>query len=64
VKIREVIPEHLPEILQRLDIDPRNWMYLTNNFEHPFKNLVGAAHHVREACEAMGKNWVHGISQC
>ena len=58
------IPEHLPDILQRLDIHPRNWMYLTNNFEHPFKNLVGAVHHVRQACESIGKNWVHGIKQC
>jgi len=58
------IPEHLPDILQRLDIDPRNWVYLTKNFEHPFKNLVGTVHHVRKACEAIGKNWVHGISQC
>ena len=58
------IPEHLPEILQRLDIDPRNWVYLTKNFEQPFKNLVGAAHHVRRACESIGNNWVHGISQC
>ena len=58
------IPEHLPDILQRLDIDPRNWVYLTNNFEQPFKNLVGAAHHVRQACEDIGKNWVHGINQC
>ena len=31
------IPEHLPDILQRLDIDPRNWVYLTNNFEQPLK---------------------------
>jgi len=58
------IPKHLPVILQRLDIDPSNWVYLTKNFEHPFKNLVGAAHHVRQACDAIGKNWVHGISQC
>ena len=58
------IPEHLPDILQRLDIDPRNWVYLTKNFEHPFKNLVGTVHHVRKTCEDIGKNWVHGISQC
>ena len=58
------IPEHLPEILQRLEIDPENWIYLTKNFEHPFKNLVGAAYHVRQACVGIGKNWVHGIKQC
>jgi len=58
------IPEHLPDILQRLDIDPRNWVYLTKNFEQSFKNLVGSAHHVRKVCESIGKNWVHGISEC
>jgi len=58
------IPEHLPDILQRLDIDPRNWVYLTKNFEQPFKNLVGAAHHVRKVCEGIDKKWVHGINQC
>ena len=35
-----------------------------NYSEQPFKGPVGAAHHVRKACEDMGKCWVHGISQC
>jgi len=58
------IPEELPSILQRLQLDARNWCYLTRNFEHPFKHLVGAAHHVRSACEALGQRWAQGISQC
>ena len=58
------IPDHLPGILQRLDMDAKQFIYLTRNFEHPFKNLVGAAHHVRKACESIGLNWVHGMSQC
>ena len=58
------IPEHLPAILHRLDMDARHWVYLTQNFEQPFKDLVGAAHHVRNACDAMGKRWVHGLNQC
>ena len=58
------IPEELPAILQRLQLDARNWCYLTKNFEHPFKHLVGAAHHVRRACEAIGQRWAQGISQC
>jgi len=58
------IPDHLPDILQRLDMDAKQFSYLARNFEHPFKNLVGAAHHVRKACESIGLNWVHGMSQC
>ena len=61
---RGYIPDHLPTILQRLDMDARYWLYLTKNFEQPFKSLVGAAHHVRKACEDLGKCWVHGISRC
>ena len=41
------ISDHLPGILQRLDMDTKQFIYLTRNFEHPFKNLVGAAHHVQ-----------------
>jgi REP element-mobilizing transposase RayT len=58
------IPEGLPTILQRLQMDARNWCYLTRNFEHPFKHLVGAAHHVRRACETIGQRWAQGVSQC
>ena len=58
------IPENVPDILNRLNIDAGNWLYLTRNFESPFKNLVGAAHNIRSACEKLGKCWVHGISQC
>jgi len=58
------IPEELPEILHRLQMDTRHWCYLNRHFEHPFKHLVGAAHHVRSVCEALGQRWVQGISQC
>ncbi|MGB5276978.1 MAG: transposase [Gammaproteobacteria bacterium] len=58
------ISDELPAILQRLQLDTRNWCYLTRNFEHPFKHLVGAAHHVRRACEAIGQRWAQGVSQC
>ncbi len=61
---RGYIPDHLRTILHRLDMDARHWLYLTRNFEQPFKSLVGAAYHIRKACEDLGKCWVHGISQC
>ena len=58
------IPSELPAILLRLQMDARHWSYLTRNFEHPFKHLVGAALHVRSVCEDFGQRWVQGISQC
>jgi REP element-mobilizing transposase RayT len=61
---RGYIPERIPPLLQHLDMDARHWLYLTKNFENPFKNLVGAACHVRRACDVLGKRWTHGIRQC
>ena len=58
------IADERPAILKRLQLDPRHWSYLTQNFEHPFKHLVGAAHHVRRACVTLGQRWAQGISQC
>jgi len=28
------------------------------------KTLVGCAHNIRQACEQMGKAWVHGLRRC
>ena len=48
------IPVHLPDILQRLDMDAKQFTYLAQNFEHPFKNLVGAA---TPCAQGMSVNW-------
>ncbi|MCX2832925.1 hypothetical protein [Microbulbifer thermotolerans] len=61
---RGAIDEQLPPILERLQIDPRHWLYLNRNFESRFKSLVGAAHSVRNACQQLGKRWSHGIRDC
>jgi len=61
---KEAIPSDVPPILQRLDMDVRHWLYLTQNFEHPFKHLVGAAYRVRKVCEDTGQCWAQGIKQC
>ena len=61
---RGAIPADTPEILSRLNIDVKHWIYLTRDFESPFKSLVGCAHQVRQACEQLGKCWVHGLRRC
>ncbi|MFI2810772.1 transposase [Microbulbifer sp. JSM ZJ756] len=61
---RGAIDSELPPILERLQIDPRHWLYLNRHFESRFKSLVGSAHAVRSACEQLGKRWSHGIRDC
>ncbi|MCW8127424.1 transposase [Microbulbifer halophilus] len=61
---RGAIDSGLPPILERLQIDPRHWLYLNRNFESRFKSLVGTAHSVRSSCERLGKRWVQGIQDC
>ncbi|MCX2779300.1 hypothetical protein [Microbulbifer thermotolerans] len=58
---RGAINEQVPPILDRLQIDPRHWLYLNRNFESRFKCLVGAAHLVRNACQRLGKRWAQEI---
>lgn len=61
---RGAIPGHTPPILHRLNINTRHWLYLSRHFELPFKNLVGTAYRVRQACEETGQCWVQGIKLC
>ena len=48
--------ETVENIIDTHKINSKQFIYLTRNFEHPFKNLVGAAYHVRKACESIGQN--------
>ena len=54
----------LPDFLQRLNIDPKHFIYLSQNFESPFNNLVENVYHVKQACYELGQQSVHGIRQC
>jgi len=58
------IAENIPPILEQLNIDPKQWCYLSRHFESQFKTLVGTAYNVKAACEQLGQHWVHGIRAC
>jgi len=58
------IPEDLPPILQRLQIDPQHWLYMSQHFESRFKGLVGTAYSLRTACQRMGYQRAVGMGYC
>ena len=43
-----------PPILERLNIEPKHWLYLTKHFESRFKGLVGTAYQLKQVCEKLG----------
>jgi REP element-mobilizing transposase RayT len=51
---RGYIDNNLPPILERLQIDPKHWLYLTQNFESSFKGLVGSSYNLKKTCQKLG----------
>ncbi|MEW8523142.1 MAG: hypothetical protein AB2552_08835 [Candidatus Thiodiazotropha endolucinida] len=43
-----------PPILDRLQINPQHWLYMTQHFESRFKGIVGASYKLKEACQRLG----------
>ena len=61
---RGAIPDNLPPILGRLNIDPQHWGYLAKHFESPFKGLVGSAYKLKQACQVLGYKRTPGLRSC
>ncbi|MBL1274983.1 MAG: hypothetical protein COB30_002750 [Ectothiorhodospiraceae bacterium] len=61
---RGAIPENTPPILNRLNIESKHWLYLTKNFESPFKGMVGSVSKLKEACKKLGYERTPGIFSC
>jgi hypothetical protein len=51
---RGYIPAHQPPVLERLQIEPKHWLYMTQHFESRFKGLVGASYALKAACRKLG----------
>ena len=61
---RGVIKNELPPILDRLNIDPKHWHYMTQHFESHFKRWVGSAYTLKKACEKLGYQRTPGLKPC
>ena len=61
---RGYIKNDLSPILERLNIDPKHWHYMTQHFESKFKGLVGSAYKLKQTCKALGYTRTPGIKPC
>ena len=58
------IDDDQPAILERLGIETKHWLYLTQHYQSSFKSLVGTAYRVREACRQLGWKKSHSLAMC
>ena len=61
---RGAIDAPLPPILERLNIEPKHWLYLTKHFESRFKGLVGTAYQLKRVSEKLGYQRAPGLKSC
>ncbi len=54
------IPEHLPPILQRLDMSPEQYLAYIRKQQSRFTNVLGALDKIRECAEYFGKSFLKG----
>ena len=61
---RGYINNELLPILERLNIEPRHWYYMTQPFESHFKGLVGSAYKLKQTCQQLAYRQTPGIKHC
>ncbi|MCU7937322.1 MAG: hypothetical protein KZQ99_21095 [Candidatus Thiodiazotropha sp. (ex Dulcina madagascariensis)] len=58
------IPKDQPPVLERLQIDPKHWLCMTQHFESKFKGLVSTAYTLKAACQILGYRPMPNLSAC
>ena len=61
---RGAIPDDLPPLLERLTIEPKHWLYMTQHFESRFKQFVGTAYRLKQVCQSLGYQRTVGFASC
>lgn len=54
----------LPMLLNRLAIEPHNWIFLAENYQSSFKSMVGSVQRLRATCAQLGWAKSHSLSMC
>ncbi len=61
---RGAIANHLPPILERLNIEPEQWLNSCTHFEKQFKTFVGNESRIKTVLNKLNKKSCHGIHHC
>jgi len=61
---RGAIPDNLPPILDRLNIEPKQWINSCKHFEKQFKAFAGSESKVKTLLSKLNKKSCHGIHNC
>jgi len=61
---RGAIPADLAPILDRLQINPDQWIHTVQNFSRLFRTAVGRVDAMREQAARMGRQWLYGTRNC
>ena len=61
---RGAIEQQLPPILERIGIQPSQWLILSTQFESRFKGLVGAKEKLKAAAQQLGFQRTPGLESC
>jgi len=61
---RGAIPSEALPVLERLQIEPKYWLFLATQFESRFKGLVGTAYKLKAACATLGYQRTPGLASC
>jgi hypothetical protein len=61
---RGAIAADAPPILERLNIETEQWLYLSQHFESPFKGFVGGIQKLKKVCQNLGYERTPGLHSC
>lgn len=61
---RGYIPVNLPPIVQRLGVEPSQWIKAATAVERHFCHAIGPAAALERFCKRLQKRWLHGTRSC
>lgn len=61
---RGYIDHQFPDILNRLKINPTQWLVMSQHFESRFRGAVGVIDHLKQACRVFGRVRVTNLARC